>query len=224
MQAANGPDLWLPALDCRIINHFFRQGNTEAVYVLIYLRKMVVQLVRKIRGISMINVLISVIIPIYNVEKYLRRCVMAFSPRRYRNLEVILVDDGRRLAAALSVTNMRQSDDRVVVIHQKNKGAVRRPKCRHQHGKGRVSGLRGLGRLRDGRLYPAALRGGGHHRQRYGPVQVEVCHRGKPTYDPLNDTGRIDVFTGTQMMNNLYIHDGAYFVVAWNKLYHRSLF
>ncbi len=50
MQAANGPDLWLPALDYRIINHFFRQGNTEAVYVLIYLRKMVVQLVRKIRG------------------------------------------------------------------------------------------------------------------------------------------------------------------------------
>ena len=50
MQAANGPDLWLPALDYRIINHLFRQGNTEAVYVLIYLRKMVVQLVRKIRG------------------------------------------------------------------------------------------------------------------------------------------------------------------------------
>ena len=50
MQAANRHDLWLPALDYRIINHFFRQGNTEAVYVLIYLRKMVVQLVRKIRG------------------------------------------------------------------------------------------------------------------------------------------------------------------------------
>ena len=50
MQAANGPDLWLPALDYRIINHFFRQGKTEGVYVLIYLRKIVVQLVRKIRG------------------------------------------------------------------------------------------------------------------------------------------------------------------------------
>lgn len=47
---------------------------------------------------------------------------------------------------------------------------------------------------------------------------------GEAVPDPLNDTGRIDVFTGAQMMSNLYIHDGAYFVVAWNKLYHRSLF
>ena len=44
------PDTLIAMTDYRIINHFFRQGNTEAVYVLIYLRKMVVQLVRKIRG------------------------------------------------------------------------------------------------------------------------------------------------------------------------------
>ena len=41
----------------------------------------------------MINVLISVIIPIYNVEKYLRRCVDGILSQTYRNLEVILVDD-----------------------------------------------------------------------------------------------------------------------------------
>ena len=56
----------------------------------------------------MINVLISVIIPIYNVEKYLRRCVDGILSQTYRNLEFILVDDESPTAAALSVTNMRQ--------------------------------------------------------------------------------------------------------------------
>lgn len=56
----------------------------------------------------MINVLISVIIPIYNVEKYLRRCVDGILSQTYRNLEVILVDDESPDGCGATVTNMRQ--------------------------------------------------------------------------------------------------------------------
>ena len=40
------------------------------------------------------NLLISVIVPIYNVEKYLARCVDSIVNQTYKNLEIILVDDG----------------------------------------------------------------------------------------------------------------------------------
>ena len=70
----------------------------------------------------MINVLISVIIPIYNVEKYLRRCVDGILSQTYRNLEVILVDDESPDGCGAICDEYAAKDDRVVVIHQKNKG------------------------------------------------------------------------------------------------------
>ena len=69
----------------------------------------------------MINVLISVIIPIYNVEKYLRRCVDGILSQTYRNLEVILVDDESPDGCGAICDEYAAKDDRVVVIHQKNK-------------------------------------------------------------------------------------------------------
>lgn len=65
---------------------------------------------------------ISIIVPVYKVEQYLGRCVDSLINQTYKNIEIILVDDGSPdLCPALCDDYARQ-DDRVVVIHKKNGG------------------------------------------------------------------------------------------------------
>lgn len=66
--------------------------------------------------------LISVVLPIYNVEKVLRRCVDSVLNQTYRNLEVILVDDGSPDGCPKICDEYALQDSRVKVIHKQNAG------------------------------------------------------------------------------------------------------
>ncbi len=66
--------------------------------------------------------LISVIIPVYNVEKYLKKCLDSVMCQTYSNLEVILIDDGSTDQSGYICDLYHQQDSRFVVIHQQNKG------------------------------------------------------------------------------------------------------
>lgn len=68
------------------------------------------------------NKLISVIIPIYNVEPYLRRCLNSVLNQTYSNLEIILVDDGSPDNCPSICDEYANNDTRIVVIHKKNGG------------------------------------------------------------------------------------------------------
>ena len=68
------------------------------------------------------NELISVIVPIYNVEKYLKKCVNSILKQTYKNLEIILVDDGSPDRCPEICDKLAQTDDRIIVIHQQNGG------------------------------------------------------------------------------------------------------
>ena len=66
--------------------------------------------------------LISVIVPVYNVEKYLDRCVESIVNQTYRNLEIILVDDGSPDNCPVICDKWAERDCRVKVIHKQNGG------------------------------------------------------------------------------------------------------
>lgn len=66
--------------------------------------------------------LVSVIVPIYNVEKYLKNCVDSILNQKYDNLEVILVDDGSPDRCGVICDEVAIRDRRVKVIHKKNGG------------------------------------------------------------------------------------------------------
>lgn len=66
--------------------------------------------------------MISVIVPIYNVEKYLVKCVNSILSQSYSELEVILVDDGSPDNCGRICDELAQRDCRIRVVHQENKG------------------------------------------------------------------------------------------------------
>ncbi len=165
---------------------------------------------------------ISVIVPIYNVENYMSRCVDSILNQTYSNLEVILIDDESPDNCPSICEEYKQRDNRVKVIHQKNKG---------------LSGARNAGiDIALGKylafvdsddylavdfiesLYQAITATNSDVAMcKYEYVKGDVmtqCHK----------TGECTVYSGIEMIENMYSPDGAFFVVAWNKLYKRKLF
>ena len=66
--------------------------------------------------------LISVIVPVYNVEKYLPRCIDSILNQTYKNLEIILVDDGSPDNCPAICDEYATKDSRIKVVHKKNGG------------------------------------------------------------------------------------------------------
>ena len=66
--------------------------------------------------------LVSIIIPVYNVERYLDRCVSSVANQTYQDLQIILVDDGSTDSSPEICDAWAKKDNRVVVIHQENGG------------------------------------------------------------------------------------------------------
>lgn len=66
--------------------------------------------------------LISVIIPVYNVEKYLRRCVESVMLQTYKDIEILLIDDGSTDGSGQICDELAYKDRRIHVFHKENGG------------------------------------------------------------------------------------------------------
>ena len=66
--------------------------------------------------------LISIIIPVYNVEQYIEKCVDSLTGQTYNNIEIILINDGSTDDSGAICDELAKKDDRIVVLHQENAG------------------------------------------------------------------------------------------------------
>ena len=66
--------------------------------------------------------LISIVIPVYNVKKYLSKCIDSVISQTYSNIEIILVDDGSNDGCSEMCDKYKKNDNRVIVIHKENGG------------------------------------------------------------------------------------------------------
>lgn len=171
------------------------------------------------------NDLISVIIPVYKVEEYLHRCMESVLTQTYQNLEIILVDDGSPDRCPEICDAYARQDSRVKVIHQQNAG---------------LSGARNAGMDAAAGIYFAFIDSDDYVAADFIERLYEACvSTGSPlgicrwTYVrgeglPEHKTDKeqqdtVQVLTAWELMERLYCPDGAYYVVAWNKLYKREL-
>ena len=82
------------------------------------------------------DVLVSVIMPIYNVKDYLHRAIDSLLSQTYRNFELLLIDDGSTDGSADICDAYEHKDDRIKTIHKQNGGVSSARNCGLQHAKG----------------------------------------------------------------------------------------
>ena len=68
------------------------------------------------------NYLVSIIVPVYNPGEHLRKCLDSLIMQTYRNLEIVLIDDGSKDGSYEICKEYAQKDSRIVLIHQENRG------------------------------------------------------------------------------------------------------
>ncbi len=68
--------------------------------------------------------MVSIIVPVYNTDKYLRRCIESIQGQTIQNMEVILVDDGSQDSSGKICDEYAQMDNRIKVVHKRNEGLV----------------------------------------------------------------------------------------------------
>ena len=69
--------------------------------------------------------MVSVIVPVYNIEKYISICVESLLMQTYSEIEIILVDDGSTDSSGQICDEFAMRDSRIKVIHKKNEGQVK---------------------------------------------------------------------------------------------------
>lgn len=173
------------------------------------------------------NDLISVIVPIYNVEKYLKKCIESLINQTYDNLEIILVDDGSPDGCGKICDEYALMDGRIHVIHKENGGLSDARNAGIDFAKGQYfmfvdsDDYINVNMVKS--LYDAIL---------FFQADLAICRYKNVFDDEIMDyTGACnenDAFVITKedyLSTYEYYHDRkSEFIVAWNKLYSRRLF
>lgn len=68
------------------------------------------------------NPLVSIIVPVYNVEKYVEQCILSLLNQTYRNIEIIAVNDGSKDESPQKILDLAKKDKRIKLLNQENKG------------------------------------------------------------------------------------------------------
>lgn len=164
---------------------------------------------------------ISVIVPVYNVETYLRRCVDSILQQTYTNLEIILVDDGSPDNAGAICDEYKTIDNRVKVIHQENIGASKARTAGIEHATGEFIGFMDADDWCDKQMYQSL-----YHHMVAAKAGISCCGyqiaSGKDDTDYLQQTsGKVINYTAEEFMNRICRGDEENYL--WNKLYRRDV-
>ena len=167
--------------------------------------------------------LISVIVPVYKVENYLGRCVESLLAQTYENIEIILVDDGSPDNCPVMCDEYAKEYEKIRVIHQENKGLSGARNTGIDNAKGDYLAFVDSDDLWSPYFLAGLYRALEENEADIAQCRWEYMHGDelKEAYDP---NAKRECFTGREMLANLYIQTGAYYVVAWNKLYKKELF
>ena len=167
--------------------------------------------------------MVSVIVPVYNVERYLRKCIESILNQTYQDLEVILVDDGSKDCSGNICDEYAAKDARIRVIHKENGGLSDARNCGIDVAKGEYL----LFVDSDDFIHSQMLEVLYDAMQDIG-ADISVCNflnvpEGQDLQqETITDPSR-HIYREQEKLAQLYVNN-LVTVVAWNKLYSRRLF
>ena len=166
------------------------------------------------------NSLISVIVPVYNVEPYLRHCLASIAAQSYQNLEIILVDDGSTDGSGEICDSFAQADSRSFVVHQENQGVWAARNTGQKIAKGDFM----LFVDSDDYIHEDMIKCLYDSLVQNPQCGFAMCNY-KPTESTDEDT-HVKYDYSSQILSTeqvLGVDDEGFVYVVWNKLYRRSL-
>ena len=165
--------------------------------------------------------LISVIVPVYGVEKYIEKCLKSIINQTYENLEIILVDDGSKDKSGIICENYANKDKRIKVFHKKNGGLSDARNYGIEHSKGEyLTFIDSDDYIEDDYveyLYSLIKEG---YKMSICSLYVEYTSNGKIVN---KGNGKEIVISGKKCIEKMCYHDEVD-TCAYAKLMHRSLF
>ncbi len=152
---------------------------------------------------------ISIIIPVYNVEKYLDNGIRHVLNQTYRNLEVILVDDGSTDGSGQICDRYAKEDGRIRVIHKKNGGSSSARNCGLEAASGEYVGFLDADDYADETMYEVLY----HTMAETGCMIAQVMsrdfdERGNLLKDAYRSTGQVRFLSKSEMFRLLMLHEG----------------
>ncbi|MCH5279854.1 MAG: glycosyltransferase [Lachnospiraceae bacterium] len=179
---------------------------------------------------------VSIIVPIYKVEPYIRRAVNSILQQTYRELEIILVDDGSPDNCGKICDEYQAKDKRIKVIHKENGGLSDARNAGLDIATGDYIAFvdsddyvapdfieKLLDVIHKNQADVAICSFGITEALDYDDTIFEVDEAGKKRYEA---DGSIEICTRRELLSNLYDanhRDATYFIVVWNKLYKAGL-
>ncbi|MBX4258632.1 glycosyltransferase [Clostridium estertheticum] len=169
------------------------------------------------------NPLISIIVPIYNVEVYIRNCVDSILGQSYENLEIILVDDGSPDNCGDICDEYRSKDKRIKVIHKKNGGLSSARNAGIDIASGDYLGFIDSDDWIERDMYESLYNAIIEHK-----ADISVCGRYIVEGDKIttiSDSEKAQVFTRSEALSELVLDEYSGMKnFAWDKLYKKELF
>ncbi|MCQ2102485.1 MAG: glycosyltransferase [Fibrobacter sp.] len=166
--------------------------------------------------------LISVIVPIYKVEPYLRRCLDSIVNQTYTNLEIILVDDGSPDGCPAICDEYAAKDNRIVVIHKENGGLSDARNAGLDICKGEyISFVDSDDWIEKNYIEHLLTLIKNEHADIAIANHQLICTNGFIEYKGVFNN---KIFHHSKFMKELIINAPIQFIVAWGKLYKREIF
>lgn len=166
---------------------------------------------------------ISVVVPAYNVEKYIEECITSICKQTYTNLEIIIVDDGSKDGTGKICDELAKIDDRILVIHKENGGLSDARNTGIEHATGKYLGFVDS----DDYIIPTM------YEMLYQKLKEEdaditqgrfVAFRTNGDFEEIEMKLPAGLISPKKMCLNLINAHCAETVVVWNKLYKKELF
>ena len=167
--------------------------------------------------------LISVIVPIYKVEDYLKKCVDSIRNQTYQNLEIILVDDGSPDKCPQMCDEFAKEDKRIKVIHRKNGGLSAARNSGLEIANGEYIGFVDSDDYIHSRMYEILVERLEKNNADLAVSRVQdVFEIGEEK--KLTGEEKVEIMTNVEALKSIYGEWGTDMKVAWNKLYKREIF
>lgn len=169
--------------------------------------------------------LISVIIPIYNVEQYLPRCIESVRNQTYQKIEIILIDDGSTDRSSEICDKYAGEDSRIKVIHKSNGGLSSARNSGLKCAQGEYVFFVDADDFIDKKTFSVL-----QEKLELYQADMAICEYlfvdelGNSLEDDKKDTEGETILTGQQLLIQNTMGNIESSIVAWNKLYRRSIF